>query len=37
MGAAEANFADAVRQEDLVNGIDILRRIERVWDEFLPR
>lgn len=37
MGAAEANFADAVRQEDLVNGIEILRRIERVWDEFLPR
>ena len=37
MNAAEANFADAVRHEDLVNGIETLRRVERVWDDFLPR
>jgi DNA-binding MarR family transcriptional regulator len=37
MNAAEANFADAVRHEDLANGIEILRRVERVWDDFLPR
>lgn len=37
MSAAETSFAEAMRQEDLTVGIDILRRIERVWDDFLTR